>query len=162
MNGLDCCGLRLPVGHHDVLCHLREGCQNRGSYIWETSILGKEQMLWKGKHEGYKACLRSLRKGDAMNKQAFLTELRKKMCSIERRQSRLLAMTQMPDDDYRDAVLERHKMLEEKESKVIVEDVTGSHDHGKREPNTAFQSSLHQISEELKQLEICMSSIDAS
>jgi len=84
------------------------------------------------------------------------------MCSIERRQSRLLAMTQMPDDDYRDAVLERHKMLEEKESKVIVEDVTGSHDHGKREPNTAFQSSLHQISEELKQLEICMSSIDAS
>lgn len=103
------------------------------------------------------------RKVDAMNKQAFLTELRKKMCSIERRQSRLLAMTRMPDDDYRDTVIERHKALEEKESKIIVEDVTGFHEHGKkdREPNTAFQSSLNQISEELKRLELCMSTIEA-
>eukprot|EP00890_Picochlorum_soloecismus_P002188 jgi/Picsp_1/2970/NSC_01194-R1_---NA--- len=100
-------------------------------------------------------------KVDAMNKQAFLTELRKKMCSIERRQSRLLAMNRMPDDDYRDTVLERHKVLEEKESKIVVEDVTGFHEHDKGEPNTAFQSSLHQISEELKQLEMCMGSIDA-
>ena len=103
------------------------------------------------------------RKVDAMNKQAFLTELRKRMCSIERRQSRLLAMKRMPDDDYRDAVIERHKALEAKESKVIVEDVTGFHEHGKKDrgPNTAFQSSLNQISEELKQLEMCMSSIEA-
>lgn len=52
------------------------------------------------------------RRADMSNSQAFMTELRKKLTTVERTQRRLLAMVTRPDDEVLDRVLERQARRE--------------------------------------------------
>lgn len=98
---------------------------------------------------------------EILNTRAFLSELRKKLTSVERRQSRLLALMTMPDNEHRDAVLERHASVEKKEtnkshprvtttSREKMEGETGN------EPCESLENTLSQLSKELKEIERSM------
>lgn len=116
------------------------------------------------------------RRNDTMSKEAFLTELRKKLAYIERRQSRLLAMSSMPDSDERDVVLERHKKLEEREVRSTWRTMANSAEKHEYIPthtekvdsrietiasddSTSFHVSLGELTKELQQIEMCMDSL---
>lgn len=103
------------------------------------------------------------KKTEMMNAQAFLSELRRKLTSIERRQSRLFAMMTMSDDEKRDAVLQRHTVVEQKETNTRRPDRLKH--VSKKEPDTVqaapqnssgFGDTLNQLSHELQEIEKCM------
>ncbi|WPT16594.1 hypothetical protein PSENEW3_00004602 [Picochlorum sp. SENEW3] len=103
------------------------------------------------------------KKTEMMNAQAFLSELRRKLTSIERRQSRLFAMMTMSDDEKRDAVLQRHTVVEQKETNTRRSDRLKH--VAKTEPDTVqtapqtssgFGDTLNQLSHELQEIEKCM------
>lgn len=101
------------------------------------------------------------KKTELLNTRAFLTELRKKLTSVERRQSRLLALMTMPDNEHRDAVLERHTTIEKRETKI--DSTCEDEDRGGRktsqESNSrapTLEDTLSQLSRELKEIENSM------
>ncbi len=103
------------------------------------------------------------KKTEMMNAQAFLSELRRKLTSIERRQSRLLAMMTMSDDEKRDAVLQRHNAVEQKETTLRRPDrlkyvPKTEPDRTQSAPNNSsgLGDTLNQLSHELQEIEKCM------
>jgi len=102
------------------------------------------------------------KKTEILNTRAFLSELRKKLTSVERRQSRLLALITMPDNEHRDAVLERHSTIEKKETKSKRTDVQqppkASRHEGEDSSHAGLEDTLSQLSKELKDIERSMKS----
>lgn len=101
------------------------------------------------------------KKTEILNTRAFLSEMRKKLTSVERRQSRLLALITMPDNEHRDAVLERHSTIEKKETKS--KRVEGQRSQATRRAvedssHPGLEDTLSQLSKELKEIERSMKS----
>ncbi len=101
------------------------------------------------------------KKTEILNTRAFLSEMRKKLTSVERRQSRLLALITMPDNEHRDAVLERHSTIEKKETKN--KRVEGQRTQAARKvvedsSHSGLEDTLSQLSKELKEIERSMKS----
>lgn len=107
------------------------------------------------KIQGFLNEIEKRRKVEAMNNHALLGELRKKLVSIERRQLRLSVYANMPDDDKRDAVIERHNKLQEKELGPS-EDKRMVGEQGLSMDQTSFNRNLEQLARELRQIEIHM------
>lgn len=99
------------------------------------------------------------KKTEILNTRAFLSELRKKLTSVERRQSRLHAIMTMPDNEHRDAVLERHSTIEKKETKskrIDVERRPAPRHMAQDAPHGGLEDTLSQLSKELKEIEKSM------
>lgn len=93
------------------------------------------------------------RKSEWQNSQAFLTELRKKLASVERKQSRLLALMTRPDDEVLDKVLERHAKKEAIE--------VGRQPSSGQDAQLNLDDTLSQLSMELKEIERSMAVFNA-
>lgn len=96
------------------------------------------------------------KKTEMMNAQAFLSELRRKLASIERRQSRVMAMLTMSDDEKRDAVLERHSVVEQKETRRPEGRPNQKADPVNKSASSGLGDTLNQLSHELQEIEKCM------
>ena len=125
---------------HDRIAHLESGLKRLQSMLRESDKRNRTE---------------------ALNSQAFLVELRKKLTSVERRQSRLLALMTMPDDEHRDAVLERHLAIEQKgasvtdrKKKTKEPDVNLFTEDPKDSPG--LEDTLSKLSKELQEIEMCM------
>jgi hypothetical protein len=99
------------------------------------------------------------RKADVQSSQAFLTELRKKLTSVERKQSRLVALMTRPDDEILDRVLERQAKKEAVEVGVAPRslELVDTYDDGQFN----LEDTLSQLSLELKEIEKSMAVFNA-
>jgi len=97
------------------------------------------------------------RRADVSNTQAFMTELRKKLTSVERTQRRLMAVVTRPDDEVLDRVLERQARKEAIEVRAAspgglalanIDDDIGN--------ETRLEDTLSKLSLELKEIERSM------
>lgn len=123
---------------HDRIGHLESGLKRLQSMLRESDKRNRTE---------------------ALNSQAFLADLRKKLTSVERRQSRLLALMTMPDDEHRDAVMERHLAIEQKgvtdrKKKTKEPDMPVSNEDSKS--SLGLEDTLSKLSKELQEIEICM------
>lgn len=94
------------------------------------------------------------RRADVSNSQAFLTELRKKLTSVERTQRRLLAVLTRPDDEILDRVLERQARKEAIEVRAASPGglaLVNTHDDDAR-----LEDTLSKLSLELREIEQSM------
>jgi hypothetical protein len=93
------------------------------------------------------------RRADVSNSQAFLTELRKKLTSVERTQRRLLAVVTRPDDEILDRVLERQARKEAIEVRASPGELTLAN---MNDDDMRLEDTLSKLSQELKEIERTM------
>ncbi len=100
------------------------------------------------------------RRADVSNSQAFLTELRKKLTSVERTQRRLLALVTRPDDEILDRVLERQARREAIEVRAASPgDLALANAN---EDDARLEDTLSKLSLELKEIERSMEMFSSS
>ena len=102
------------------------------------------------------------RRADVSNTQAFLTELRKKLTSVERTQRRLLAVMTRPDGD----VLVLDRLLERQARKEAIEVRAASPGElalvNTYDDDAGLEDTLSKLSLELKEIERSMSLFKAT
>ena len=97
------------------------------------------------------------RASDADGWRADISSLRQRLAAAERRQKRLLVFVNMPDDDNRDAALERHLHMERRETRKSSR-IEG--DSLCPQNQTDFQTCLTSLSQELEGLQHALGQIE--